>query len=232
MKKALIVEDEKAIVDLLTIHLKDLHLDVDCAGNGVKGLELALTGDYAVIVLDVMMPEKDGIQVCNELRGAGIQTLILMLKAKSEEFDKVLGLEIGADDYMTKPFGVREFIARIKALLRRYEKYSVQEVSETKLIEVDNLVISLEKRSVKQDNSTLDLTPKEFDLLFLLASNPGKSYSREDLLKQVWGYDFKGYEHTVNSHVNRLRAKIERDANHPELIKTVWGIGYSFKEEE
>jgi two-component system alkaline phosphatase synthesis response regulator PhoP len=232
MKKALIVEDEKAIVDLLTIHLKDLHLDVDYAENGVKGLELALTGKYAVIVLDVMMPEKDGIQVCNELRGAGIQTPILMLTAKSEEFDKVLGLEIGADDYMTKPFGVREFIARIKALLRRYEKYSIQEEPSVKLIEVDNLAISLEKRSVKQDGATLDLTPKEFDLLFLLASNPGKSYSREDLLKQVWGYDFKGYEHTVNSHVNRLRAKIERDANHPEFIKTVWGIGYSFKEEE
>jgi DNA-binding response OmpR family regulator len=230
MKKALIIEDEKAIVDLLSIHLKDLHLDVDCAENGVKGLKLAITGDYAVIVLDVMMPEKDGIQVCNELRGAGIQTPILMLTAKSEEFDKVLGLEIGADDYMTKPFGVREFIARIKALLRRYEKYSVQEVPDVKLIEVDNLVISLEKRSVKKEGATIDLTPKEFDLLFLLASNPGKSYSREDLLKQVWGYDFKGYEHTVNSHVNRLRAKIEKDANHPEFIKTVWGIGYSFKE--
>jgi len=232
MKKALIVEDEKHIVDLLTIHLKDLHLDVDTADNGVKGLELALTGEYAVIVLDVMMPEKDGIQVCNELRGAGIQTPVLMLTAKSEEFDKVLGLEIGADDYMTKPFGIREFIARIKALLRRFEKYSIVEGPEKKIIEVDNLVISLEKRSVKQDRTTLDLTPKEFDLLFLLASNPGKSYSREDLLKLVWGYDFKGYEHTVNSHVNRLRAKIEKDPNHPEFVKTVWGIGYSFKEEE
>jgi len=232
MKKALIVEDEKHIVDLLTIHLKDLHLDVDTTDNGVKGLELALTGEYAVIVLDVMMPEKDGIQVCNELRGAGIQTPVLMLTAKSEEFDKVLGLEIGADDYMTKPFGIREFIARIKALLRRFEKYSIVEGPEKKIIEVDNLVISLEKRSVKQDRTTLDLTPKEFDLLFLLASNPGKSYSREDLLKLVWGYDFKGYEHTVNSHVNRLRAKIEKDPNHPEFVKTVWGIGYSFKEEE
>jgi len=232
MKKALIVEDEKHIVDLLTIHLKDLHLDVDTADNGVKGLELALTGEYAVIILDVMMPEKDGIQVCNELRGAGIQTPVLMLTAKSEEFDKVLGLEIGADDYMTKPFGIREFIARIKALLRRFEKYSIVEGPEKKIIEVDNLVISLEKRSVKQDRTTLDLTPKEFDLLFLLASNPGKSYSREDLLKLVWGYDFKGYEHTVNSHVNRLRAKIEKDPNHPEFVKTVWGIGYSFKEEE
>jgi len=232
MKKALIVEDEKHIVDLLTIHLKDLHLDVDTADNGVKGLELALTGEYAVIILDVMMPEKDGIQVCNELRGAGIQTPVLMLTAKSEEFDKVLGLEIGADDYMTKPFGIREFIAIIKALLRRFEKYSIVEGPEKKIIEVDNLVISLEKRSVKQDRTTLDLTPKEFDLLFLLASNPGKSYSREDLLKLVWGYDFKGYEHTVNSHVNRLRAKIEKDPNHPEFVKTVWGIGYSFKEEE
>lgn len=232
MKKALIVEDEKHIVDLLTIHLKDLHLDVDIADNGVTGLDLALTGNYAVIVLDIMMPEKDGIQVCTELRGAGVQTPVLMLTAKSEEFDKVLGLEIGADDYMTKPFGIREFIARIKALLRRFEKYSTIEAPAQKEIEIDNLVISLEKRSVKQDGITVELTPKEFDLLFLLASNPGKSYSREDLLKIVWGYDFKGYEHTVNSHVNRLRAKIEKDANNPEFVKTVWGIGYSFKEKE
>jgi len=229
MKKALIVEDEKHIVELLTIHLQDLHLEVDSAFNGKLGLEKALSGDYSIIILDIMMPEKDGIEVCRELRGAGIQTPILMLTAKSEEFDKVLGLEIGADDYLTKPFGVRELIARVKAILRRFENY--QKPIEVKSeIEIDGLAINLEKRKVQLNGNILELTPKEFDLLFLLASNPGKSYSREDLLKQVWGYDFKGYEHTVNSHVNRLRAKVEEDPNNPNFIKTVWGIGYAFKD--
>lgn len=229
MKKALIVEDEKHIVELLTIHLKDLHLEVDSSNNGVDGLNKGLSGNYSVIILDIMMPEKDGIEVCRELRGAGIQTPILMLTAKSEEFDKVLGLELGADDYLTKPFSVRELIARVKALLRRFDAYQ-KPIEKSESIEVDELEISLEKRKVKLKGNTLDLTPKEFDLLYLLASNPGKSYSREDLLKQVWGYDFSGYEHTVNSHVNRLRSKVEEDPNNPDFIKTVWGIGYSFKE--
>lgn len=229
MKKALIVEDEKHIVELLTIHLKDLHLEVESANNGKDGLEKALTGDFSIIILDIMMPGKDGIEVCRELRGAGVQTPVLMLTAKSEEFDKVLGLEIGADDYLTKPFSVRELIARVKALLRRYEKYQMPVEAKTS-IEVDGLSIDLDKRRVKIEGNVLDLTPKEFDLLYLLASNPGKSYSREDLLKQVWGYDFQGYEHTVNSHVNRLRSKLEKDPNQPEFIKTVWGIGYAFKD--
>lgn len=229
MRKALIVEDEKHIVELLTIHLQDLHLEVDSANNGVAGLEKGLSGDYSVIILDIMMPEKDGIEVCRELRGAGIQAPILMLTAKSEEFDKVLGLELGADDYLTKPFSVRELIARVKALLRRYDAFK-NTAEKQDGIDVDGLNISLEKRRVKLNGESLDLTPKEFDLLYLLASNPGKSYSREDLLKQVWGYDFSGYEHTVNSHVNRLRAKVEKDPNNPDFIKTVWGIGYSFKE--
>ena len=229
MKKALIVEDEKHIVELLSIHLKDLDLDVDTSNNGKDGLNLALTNDYSVILLDIMMPEKDGIEVCRELRGAGIKTPVLMLTAKSEEFDKVLGLEIGADDYLTKPFSVRELIARVKALLRRYDSYQESKLFSA-IITVDELEINLEKRQVKLEQVLLELTPKEFDLLYLLANNPGKSYSREQLLKTVWGYDFKGYEHTVNSHINRLRGKVEKDANHPEFIKTVWGIGYAFKD--
>lgn len=229
MKKALIVEDEKHIVELLSIHLKDLNLEVDTSNNGKDGLDLALTNDYSVILLDIMMPEKDGIEVCRELRGAGIKTPVLILTAKSEEFDKVLGLEIGADDYLTKPFSVRELIARVKALLRRYDSYQESKLFSA-IITVDQLEINLEKRQVKLEQVLLELTPKEFDLLYLLANNPGKSYSREQLLKTVWGYDFKGYEHTVNSHINRLRGKVEKDANHPEFIKTVWGIGYAFKD--
>ncbi|MDA8876980.1 response regulator transcription factor [bacterium] len=199
------------------------------SGKIIDGLDLALTNDYSVILLDIMMPEKDGIEVCRELRGAGIKTPVLMLTAKSEEFDKVLGLEIGADDYLTKPFSVRELIARVKALLRRYDSYQESKLFSA-IITVDELEINLEKRQVKLEQVLLELTPKEFDLLYLLANNPGKSYSREQLLKTVWGYDFKGYEHTVNSHINRLRGKVEKDANHPEFIKTVWGIGYAFKD--
>lgn len=176
-----------------------------------------------------MLPFKDGIQICTAIRGAGITTPVLMLTAKSEEFDKVLGLEVGADDYLTKPFSVREFIARVKALIRRTESYSIPK-STNQIMDFGGLTIEPEKRYVKVEGKLIDLTPKEYDLLFLLASNPGKSYSREDLLSKVWGYDFKGYEHTVNSHVNRLRAKIEKDANQPEWVKTVWGIGYAFKD--
>lgn len=229
MKKALIIEDEKHIVELLTIHLKDLHLDVTSATNGLDGLQEALTNQYSVILLDVMMPGKDGIEVCRALRGANVHTPVLMLTAKSEEFDKVLGLEIGADDYLTKPFSVRELIARVKSLLRRYDQYQQRQPDHSE-IRINELLINGEKRKVTLNNALLDLTPKEFDLLFLLASNPGKSYSREELLKQVWSYDFKGYEHTVNSHVNRLRAKIEKDPNNPDFIRTVWGIGYAFKD--
>ena len=229
MKKALIIEDEKHIVELLTIHLQDLHLEVDSANNGKDGLDKALSGKYSVIILDIMMPEKDGIEVCRELRGGGVQTPVLMLTAKSEEFDKVLGLELGADDYLTKPFSVRELIARVKALLRRFENYQKPYESNSEIV-IDGLSINLDKRRAKLNGDIVDLTPKEFDLLYLLAKNPGKSYSREDLLSKVWGYDFKGYEHTVNSHINRLRSKIEKDPNHPEFIQTIWGIGYSFKD--
>lgn len=230
VKKALIIEDEKSIVDLLSIHLKDLHLAVTTADNGDDGFNLAKSGEYSIIILDVMMPGKDGIEVCRLLRGMDVNTPILMLTAKSEEFDKVLGLEIGADDYLTKPFSVREFIARVKALLRRFSSYS-DATDKIKVLEFEDLVINPEKHQVKIAGEIIDLTPKEFELLLLLSTNPGKSYTREQLLKEVWGYDFKGYEHTVNSHVNRLRSKIEKDANNPFYIKTVWGVGYTFNDE-
>ena len=157
-----------------------------------------------------------------------------MLTAKSEELDKVLGLELGADDYLTKPFSVRELIARIKALFRRMEIESKKvaiPISKVKLI-FDELVIDLEKRKVILDGKSLELTAKEFDLLALFAKNPGKAYDRQQLLDHVWGYQFDGYDHTVNSHINRLRSKIEKDANNPRYIKTVWGVGYRFIDEE
>lgn len=232
-KKVLIVEDDESIVELLSIHLKDMNSDVDYSHNGRVGLEKALTGQYDLIVLDINLPEKDGLDICRDLRAAKVNTPILMLTARSEEIDKILGLETGADDYLTKPFSIREFTARVKAIFRRIEMLSPknQEAAEQESITVGSIVIDQEKRKVLKGEERVDLTPKEFDLLFLLAKHPGRSYSRERLLSMVWGYEFNGYEHTVNSHINRLRAKIEDDMNEPQFILTTWGVGYRFNDE-
>ena len=179
-----------------------------------------------------MLPGMDGLEVCRLLRADKINTHILMLTAKSEEIDKVLGLEIGADDYLTKPFSIREFIARVKAILRRINTTNTEKTSApNNTLAVENLSIDLEKRKVHFNNNKLELTPKEFDLLVLMVSNPGRVYSRTDLLDLIWGYNFNGYEHTVNSHINRLRSKIEPDINNPKYILTSWGVGYKFNDE-
>lgn len=231
MKKVLIVEDDTAILELLEIHLKDLYCEVAKQEDGLDGYNLALAEKFDLIILDINLPRKDGLDICRDLRAEKIKTPIMMLTAKSEEIDKILGLETGADDYLTKPFSVREFIARVKAIFRRAEMSSSTIDIDTELLEFNGIEIDNKKRKVLKNGNRLDLTPKEFDLLYLLASNPGKSYSRERLLSLVWGYDFSGYEHTVNSHVNRLRAKIENDLKAPEYILTTWGIGYRFNDE-
>ena len=177
-----------------------------------------------------MLPDMGGLEVCSRLRALDIHTPIFMLTAKSEEFDKVLGLESGADDYLTKPFSIREFIARVKAIFRRVKMLN-EEPNIAELLQFEGLEINPSMRKVLLKNNRIDLTPKEFSLLVLLASNPGKSFSREDLLNQVWGYEFSGYEHTVNSHVNRLRTKIEPDFSTPIYILTTWGVGYRFNDE-
>ena len=230
MSKVLIIEDEQDLVDLLSIHLRDLALEVENELDGQKGLEKALKEDYALIVLDLMLPGLNGIEVCKALRKADNMVPILMLTAKSEEFDKVFGLEIGADDYMTKPFSIREFIARAKALLRRTSAYNKEE-KKSESLHFGELIIDPEKHKVLLKGEKMELTPKEFDLLYLMAQHPGKSYTRGALLQQVWGYDFSGYEHTVNSHINRLRSKIEDNPDQPVFIKTVWGVGYAFSDE-
>ncbi len=234
MKKVLVVEDDRDIVDLLEIHLKDMDCDLDKAYEGNVGLEKAMTGDFDLIILDVMLPGKDGLEICRQLRSNNIVTPILMLTAKAEEIDKILGLEFGADDYMTKPFSVREFVARVKAIFRRTEMSNNNKNTEdgnSLIMDFGDLVIDMDKRKVSVQNQRMDLSPKEFDLLSLLASKPGKSYSRTQILNLVWGYDFEGYEHTVNSHINRLRGKIEPDIQKPTYILTSWGIGYRFNEE-
>lgn len=234
MKKVLVVEDDRDIVDLLSIHLKDMDCELDKAYEGNVGLDMALAGEYDLIILDVMLPGKDGLEICRQLRSNSIVTPILMLTAKAEEIDKILGLEFGADDYMTKPFSVREFVARVKAIFRRTEMSSTTKNSEDKnslVMTFGDLVIDMDKRKVTVQDKRMDLSPKEFDLLSLLASKPGKSYSRTQILNLVWGYDFEGYEHTVNSHINRLRGKIEPDIQKPTYILTSWGIGYRFNED-
>jgi len=234
MKKVLVVEDDRDIVDLLSIHLKDMDCDMDKAYEGNVGLEKALKGNFDLIILDVMLPGKDGLEICRQLRSNNIVTPILMLTAKAEEIDKILGLEFGADDYMTKPFSVREFVARVKAIFRRTEMSNNNASTEDKnslIMDFGDLVIDMDKRKVSVKDKRIDLSPKEFDLLSLLASKPGKSYSRTQILNLVWGYEFEGYEHTVNSHINRLRGKIEPDIQNPTYILTSWGIGYRFNED-
>lgn len=227
--RILIVEDDLEIVDLLTIHMRDLNAIVDSVHDGRSGLEKALETDYDLILLDLSIPIINGIEVCKELRKTK-DTPIIMVTAKSEEIDKVLGLEIGADDYITKPFSVRELKARAKAVMRRSEKAAANATNQSEM-DFGDLKVNVEMRRVTLNDRKVELSPKEFDLLVLLASHPGRSYSRSELLDVIWGYNFSGYEHTVNSHVNRLRAKIEPDMSQPIYILTTWGIGYRFNEE-
>lgn len=230
VKKVLVIEDDKSIVDLLRIHLQDLNCDVTAILDGAEGLKSATTDSFDLIVLDIMLPNVNGFDICKEVRKKEIYTPILMLTSKSEEVDKVLGLEIGADDYLSKPFSIREFIARVKAILRRVESIQ-KEIGSDSDITASDLKIDVSKRKVTLDGNRIELTPKEFDLLHLLASHPGKTYNREQLLNILWGYQYNGYEHTVNSHINRLRTKIEPNISEPKYILTTWGVGYRFNED-
>ncbi len=225
------IEDDVSIVELVAIHLKDICCELTKAHSGIEGLNLATKNKYDMIILDVMLPGMDGIEICRRLRADKIFTPILMLTARSEEIDKIIGLETGADDYLTKPFSIREFIARVKAILRRTEMVNTENEVLEEVFECSGLMIDPIKRKVTLEGVKVELTPKEFDLLYLFMSNPGKSYSRENVLNLVWGYEFSGYEHTVNSHINRLRTKIEADLATPKYILTTWGVGYRFTDE-
>lgn len=227
----LVVEDNPDLVNLLKINLKDEGYTVHVAMDGEEGLETFRTTDPTLILLDVMLPKLDGFDVCKTIRSENKSVPILMLTAKSEEVDKVLGLEIGADDYMTKPFSIRELLARVKAILRRARTSSEPDKQQKKMV-YKSLTLDPVKRKVTLDGEPVELTSKEYDLLMLFFSNPGKAYSREELLNTVWGYSYEGYSHTVNSHINRLRSKIENDPSEPDYIKTVWGVGYRFADFE
>lgn len=231
MKKVLVVEDDLNISQLIQIHLRDLGYQIQVANNGKTGYDLASSGAFDLMILDIMLPEMDGLSICQKLRALDNFTPILMITAKSEEIDKVMGLESGADDYITKPFKIREFIARVKAIMRRQDQFVLLSNRNEDAVRFENLEIDEKRRKVLLNQKRIDLTPKEFDLLMLLAKSPGRSYSRSELLELIWGYDFSGYEHTVNAHINRLRSKIEVDANNPNFILTTWGIGYRFNDE-
>ena len=231
MKNILIIEDDFSIVELVDIHLKDIHCQTTKAYTGSDGLHLASKEIFDLIILDIMLPDIDGIEVCKMLRAEKNFTPIMMLTARSEEIDKIIGLETGADDYLTKPFSIREFIARVKAILRRSEIEKNNNSDTAEIISIGKLTIDPQKRKVLLEGRKIELTPKEFDLLYLFMSNPGKSYSRDVLLNSIWGYEYTGYEHTVNSHINRLRTKVESDLSKPKYILTTWGVGYCFTDE-
>jgi DNA-binding response OmpR family regulator len=228
----LIVEDDQNIVKLVSMHLKDQGYVTEHASNGREGLDRSLENEYDLIILDIMLPGMDGLEICRRIRAGNKTTPILMLTAKSEEIDKVVGLEMGADDYITKPFSIREFIARVKAVTRRAQAMedSGESANEKEAIQYGDLVINTVKRRVSLGGTAVELTPKEFDLLLMFAQNPGVAFNRHQLLEGVWGYQFEGYNHTVNSHINRLRNKIEKEPANPRYIKTVWGYGYRFVE--
>ena len=231
-RNVLVIEDDLDIAQLLKIHLAELSCAVKLAMDGVVGLAQAEANQYDLIILDIMLPGMDGLEVCRRLRAKTNYTPILMLTSKSTELDRVLGLEMGADDYLTKPFSIMELVARVKAIFRRVDNLSTTSPGiGVKTIEAAGLKIDAEKRTVTLSGEVVDLTAKEFDLLLHFAQNPGRVYSRAQLLDRVWGYSHSGYEHTVNSHINRLRAKIEKNPNEPLFIQTVWGVGYKFADD-
>ena len=225
-KQILVIEDERDIADLIQLHLEDLDYAVSVARDGNTGLRKSSAGSWDMIILDLRLPGVDGLEICRRLRQRSEYVPILMLTSKSSELDRVVGLELGADDYVTKPFSILELMARVKAILRRAELSERSQKQALDKVQLSYLTIDPATRSAVVRGEPVELTAKEFDLLFHFANNPGRVFSRAELLDSVWGYGHDGYEHTVNSHINRLRAKIENDPAHPELIVTVWGVGY------
>ena len=228
-KRILVVEDEPQLARLVEMHLSDAGCRVTVAHRGAEGLAAAAEKPFNLVVLDLMLPDMDGLDVCRRLRQREDYLPILMLTARSGEVDRVLGLELGADDYLTKPFSVRELVARVKAILRRVDRMAAdgETVDDTPIV-IEGLEIDPGKRRVLVKGDSVRLTAKEFDLLVHFARHPGRVYTRSQILDLVWGYGEGTYEHTVNSHINRLRAKIEDDPSQPHFIQTVWGVGYRF----
>ncbi|UYO75290.1 response regulator transcription factor [Halomonas qinghailakensis] len=231
-RNVLIIEDNPGIGELVRMHVAELGMNPILCERGDSGLARFREGGIDLVVLDLMLPGLDGLSICREIRAGPGYVPVLMLTAKSTELDRVLGLEMGADDYLTKPFSVAELSARVKALFRRVDAMassSAVEPSQQELI-TDRLRIDPLRRRVFIKDQPVELTAREFDLLWHFATHPGRVFSRAQLLDTVWGYSHEGYEHTVNTHINRLRGKIEADPAAPAFIQTVWGVGYRFRE--
>lgn len=231
MKKVLIIEDEQSILKLLSYNLEQEGYVVESAMDGQEGLNMALENVYDIILLDLMLPSKDGMDICREIRQEKIEVPIIMLTAKDTEIDKILGLEIGADDYITKPFSPREVVARMKAIFRRYKQSesSANSRNDEEMIAVGEIEIYPEKYEVLIRGELIELTPKEFELLLYLARRTGWILSREQLLNAIWNYDFAGETRIVDVHVSHLREKIEEDTKKPEYIITARGFGYKLE---
>lgn len=228
-EKILVVDDEPNILELIKFNLENNGFKVITACNGERALEMIKAENPDLILLDVMLPGVDGFELCKIIRRKNETSdiPIILITAKSEEIDKILGLEIGADDYITKPFSVRELIARVKAVLRRADKKDKNE----KIIKISDIIIDVDKHEVTVKGKKIELTPKEFELLKLFALNPGRVFSRDYLLEKIWGYDYLGDTRTVDVHIRHLRQKIEENSDETNYIETVRGVGYKFKEE-
>ena len=224
-KRILVVDDEPSIVELIRVNLEDAGYEVDEAADGAEALEKVRTRLYDLIVLDLMLPGVDGFEVCRQVRSESAVPII-MLTAKAEEIDRVLGLELGADDYIIKPFSPREFVARVRAVFRR----AAQHESAKGGVHYGRLVLNLERRTAAIDGDRLQLTPKEFDLLLMLARHPGRIFERDELLSQLWEYDYAGGTRTVDVHIRRLRQKLQDHPAYADAIETVHGIGYRMRE--
>ena len=224
-KKLLVVDDDLNICDMLRLYFENEGYTVKTANDGVEGVNYFKTFEPDLVLLDIMMPKKDGWQVCREIREISAKPVI-MITAKGEVFDKVLGLELGADDFIVKPFDMKELSARIKAVLRRYNAHSKE--NDEEVVKFENIEISLQKYELKLNDKIIDIPPKELELLYLLASNSNRVFTRDQLLDKVWGFDYLGDSRTVDVHVKRLREKIE-NASDKWVLKTVWGVGYKFE---
>lgn len=230
MKRILIIEDDPDIGEMLNINLRDEGYLIEVATDGLAGLSRLKAHAYDLLILDLMLPGIDGLEICREVRKSPYYQPIIIISAKSTETQRILGLELGADDYLAKPFSIPELIARTRALLRRANAMEKESQTKAGTLVLGPLQIDPLGHQARLDGEVMQLTLKEFELLLFFARCPGKVFTRMELLNGVWGYSHDGYEHTVNSHINRLRAKIERDPAHPEFIQTVWGVGYKFTE--
>ena len=228
--RILVVDDEKLLVKGIKFNLENEGYQVDVGSDGLEAVEKAKSTDYDLIILDLMMPRLDGLSACMQIRAFSMVPIV-MLTAKSEDTDKLLGFEYGADDYITKPFNILELKARVRALLRRSVNTASGSADTSALLTVGQLSIDPLRRSVERDGESVELTAKEFDLIELLIKNPGRVYSRENLLDIIWGYDYKGDIRTVDVHMRRLREKLEAEPAEPTRILTKWGVGYYLKAE-